>query len=271
MSAQPTETESANDFSGPNLLIGLVIGFGMTFGWGALMDVLQVPHLPYTENPSLQIRLLALLHTSLTFGFVYGALSISRLGRPISFFGLVGTALVRSLLGGLGTYCMAAGHVLLEEAFDKAIGDTIFWTVFALVAAFAVSSAGVIALETKTKTLGFREYWLDLFRLSRRATLRWIVWTICGGYLGFLIGLALNHVISPAEFILLILPAASWGLWWGKPAIVFNPSRRNNAIRAIISVVAIVGPILLMTFNVQLGLMVLVSEILLYAVITLRK
>lgn len=52
---------------------------------------------------------------------------------------------------------------------------------------------------------------------------------------------------------------------------MFNPGRRNNAIRTTISVVAIVGPILLMTVNVQLGLMVLVSEILLYAVITLRK
>ena len=271
MSAQPAETEKTDDFSGTRVLLGIIIAFGMTFGWGALMDALQVPHLPYTENPSLQIRLLALLHTSLTFGFVYGALSISRLSRPMSFFGLIGTALIRSLLGGLGTYCMAAGHVLLEEAFDKAIGDTLFWTLFALLATFALSSTGVIALETKAKEMSFREYWPALFRLSRRATLRWIVWTICGGYLGFLIGLALNHVIGLAEFALLILPVASWGLWWGKPAIVFDASRRNNAIRTVLSVVAIVGPILLMTFNVQFGLMVLVVVILLYAVITLRK
>ncbi|MFN8597780.1 MAG: hypothetical protein U0559_16555 [Anaerolineae bacterium] len=271
MSAQSTETESSQDFYDSNLLLGLAVAAMMALAWWGLMDVLQVPHLPYTENPSLQIRLLALLHTSLTFGFVYGALSISWLSRPISFFGLIGTALIRSLLGGLGTYCMAAGHMLLEEAFDKAIGDTLFWTLFALLATFALSSTGVIALETKAKSINFREYWHALFQLNKRATLRWIIWTICGGYLGFLIGLALNHIISLAEFALLILPVASWGLWWGKPAIVFNSSRRNDAIRTILGLVAIIGPIFLMTFNVQFGLMVLVSVILLYAVITLRR
>ena len=61
------------------------------------------------------------------------------------------------------------------------------------------------------------------------------------------------------------------GLWLTRPAIIVDHTRRNNAIRTILGLVAIVGPILLMTFNLQLGLMVLVSEILLYAVITLRK
>ena len=176
-----------------------------------------------------------------------------------------------ALLGGRIYAGLSSARVLLETAFGEAIGGTIFWTLFALLVAFTLSSAGVIALETKVKTLGFREYWRALFRLSGRATLRWIAWTVYGGFIGFLSGLALNHLISLAEFVLLIMPAASWGLWWGKPAIAFNPSQLNNAIRAIISVVAIVGPILLMTLNLQLGLMVLVSVILLYAVITLRK
>jgi hypothetical protein len=271
MSAQPSETESTEDFSGPNFVLGLAIAAVMHFVWWRLMDVLNVSNVRRMVDGSVLQQIVDLIRYNFPNGFWVGTLILQPRTRKPPLRIRVGLAISGALLGGLSYLVMGVTGILLGAVFGKVVGDTIVWILFALVAAFALSSTGVIALETRAKTLGFREYWLALFRLSRRATLRWIVWTVYGGFIGCLIGLALNHLISLAEFILLILPAASWGLWWGKPAIVFSPSRRNSVIRAVISVVAVVGPILLMTFNVQLGLMVLVSEILLYAVITLRK
>jgi len=271
MSAQPAETESSQDFKDSNFLLGLAVGAVMMLSWWGLMDVLNVSAIRRITENSVDQQIVDLIRFTFPNGFWIGTqLLLPRTHKP-RLRTRVGLAIIGAMLGG-GLYVLGGViRIALETALGAAIGDTVFWTLLGLVSAFVLSSAGVIALETKAKLMGFREYWPALFRLSRRATLRWIVWTICGGYLGFLIGLALNHFISLAEFVLLILPAASWGLWWGKPAIVFNSSRRNNAIRTILGLVAIIGPIFLMTFNAQLGLMVLVSVILLYAVITLRK
>ncbi len=271
MSVRPSETESTEDFRDSNLLLGLAVAAVMHFLWWGLMDVLNVSNIRRMVDGSVFQQIVDLIRYNFPNGFWVGTLLLQSRTRKPPLRMRAGLAIVGALLGGLGYVVLGATRILLEAALGEAIGGTIFWTLFGVLVAFGLSSTGVIALETRAKTSGFREYWSALFRLGRRATLRWIVWTVYGGFTGFLSGLALNHLISLAEFILLIMPAASWGLWWGKPAIVFNPSRRNNAIRAVISVVAVVGPILLMTFNVQLGLMVLVSEILLYAVITLRK
>lgn len=271
MSAQPVETESTEDFRDSNLLLGLAVAAAMAFAWWRVMDLLQVSYSGRASDTGIPQQLVTLIRSTFSNGFWIGTqLLLPRTYKP-PLRTRVGLAIAGALLGGLLYAMMGAIGILLRTALGEVVGDTVFWTLFGLVSAFVLSSAGVIALETKAKLMGFREYWPALFRLSRRATLRWIVWTICGGYLGFLIGLALSHFISLAEFVLLILPAASWGLWWGKPAIVFNSSRRNNAIRTVLGLVAIIGPIFLMTFNAQLGLMVLVSVILLYAVITLRK
>jgi hypothetical protein len=271
MSAQPAETESTEDFRDSNLLLGLAVAAAMVFAWWRVMDLLQVSYSGRAQDAGISQQLVTLIRNTFSNGFWIGTqLLLPRTYKP-PLRTRVGLAIAGALLGGLLYAMMGATGILLRAALGEVVGDTVFWTLFGVLFTFVLSSAGVIALETKVKLMGFREYWPALFRLSRRATLRWIVWTIGGGYLGFLIGLALNHLISLAEFVLLILPVATWGLWWGKPAIVFEASRRNNAIRAIISVVAIVGPILLMTFNVQFGLMVAVSVILLYAVITLRK
>ncbi len=271
MSAQPAETEKTDDFSGTRVLLGIIIAFGMTFGWGALMDALQVPHLPYTENPSLQIRLLSLLHTSLTLGFVYGAMSIAQFKIRASFPKLIGLTVFWSFVGGLLSYSLSASHIILETLFGKVVGDIIGLTIFAGIAAFVVASAKIATRQLQVKSIGFKEYLNALLRLGKSATLRLLTWTIYGAAIGLLIGLTLNHVMNFGLFALLIFLNLAWGVWLGKPAIVFDASRRNNAIRSVLSVVAIVGPILLMTFNVQFGLMVLVVVILLYAVITLRK
>ncbi|MBI5567899.1 MAG: hypothetical protein HY870_23585 [Chloroflexi bacterium] len=271
MSVQPSETESTEDFRDSNLVLGLAVAAAMAFAWWRVMDLLQVSYSGRAQDAGISQQLVTVLRNTFPNGFWVGTLLLQpRTYRP-PLRTRLSLAIIGALVGGLLYVVMGATRILLEAAFGEAVGGTIFWTLFGILVAFGFSSTGVIALETKAKSMSFREYWPALFRLGRRATLRWIVWTVYGGFISFLIGLALNHIISQAEFILLILPVASWGLWWGKPAIVFNSSRRNNAIRTIAGLVAIVGPILLMTISVPLGLLMLVSVILLYAVMTLRK
>jgi len=271
MSTQIAETESSPDYKDSNFLLGLAIGAVMMFAWWRLVDMFNISAIRRVTDDTTFQQIVDLIRYTFPNGFWVGTQLLLPRAHRLPLRTRTGLAFIGALLGG-GLYVLGGvTRIALETTFGEAIGDTIFWALLGILFVFALSSTGVIALETKAKEMSFREYWPALFRLSRRATLRWIVWTICGGYLGFLIGLALNHVIGLAEFALLILPVASWGLWWGKPAIVFDASRRNNAIRTVLSVVAIVGPILLMTFNLQFGLMVAVSVILLYAVITLRK
>lgn len=272
MSAQPTETESSQDFKDSNLLLGLAVGAVMAFAWWGLMDALNVSYSRNTAEASFSQQFVDLFRNTFPNGFWMGTLLLQkRIQMPL--WSRIILAIKGAFAGGLLYLGLGVMRILLESAVGEAPGSLVYFGLSSGALAFVFASAWVIARENQSQlqSFNFRRYLSALSNLSRAGMTALVVWTLNGTSLGLALTLVLRRVDNWWLFALIPWGLTVWGLWLSKPAVIFEPVRRRNAIRAIISVVAIVGPILLMTLNLQLGLMVLVSVILLYAVITLRK
>lgn len=270
MSIQPSETESSEDYSGPNLVLGLAVAAVMAFAWWGLMDALNVPYSRTTEGVSFSQQIVDLFRNTFPDGFWMGALFLQqRIRMPLGT--RLKSAVKGALLGGALYVSLGIARLVLESTFGEIYGALIYFGLSAGALAFVIASAWTIVREKQLQAMSFRGYLAAMPRVSRIGWLAMVVWTLTGVSLGLTFALVFNARSNWAIFLPVSVALAIVGVWLSKSTIVFDASRRNNAIRTIISVVAIVGPILLMTFNLQFGLMVAVSVILLYAVITLRK
>lgn len=272
MSAQPSETESTEDFSISNLVLGLAVAAVMAFAWWGLMDALNVSYSRNTAEASFSQQFVDLFRNTFPNGFWMGTLLLQkRIQMPL--WSRIILAIKGAFAGGLLYLGLGVMRILLESAVGEASGSLVYFGLSSGALAFVFASAWIIAREnqSQSKVFNFRRYLSALSKLSRTGMMALVVWTLDGASLGLALTLMLRHTDNWWLFTLIPWGLTIWGLWLSKPVIVFDPLRRRNAIRTIISVVAVVGPILLMALNVQLGLMVAVSVILLYAVITLRK
>jgi hypothetical protein len=270
MSVQPSETESTEDFRDSNLVLGLAVATVMAFAWWGLMDRLQISYSGREQDASVSQQLVTLLRNTFPNGFWMGTLLLQkRIRMPLR--SRIVLAIKGAFAGGLLYLGIGVLRILLESALGEAYGSLVYFGLSSGSLAFVFASAWVIACENQSQSFSFRRYLSALPRLSRAGMMAIAVWTLDGVSLGLALTLALRQVDNGWLFTLIPWGLTVWGLWLSKPAVIFDPVRRRNAIRAVISVVAVVGPLLLMALNVQLGLMVVVSVILLYAVITLRK
>lgn len=274
MSAQPTETESESveDFSGSNLVLGLAVATVMAFAWWGLMDVLNISYSRNTAEGSFSQQIVDLFRNTFPNGFWMGTLLLQkRIQMPLR--SRIILAIKGAFAGGLLYLGLGVLRILLESAVGEAAGSLIYFGVSSGALAFVLASSWIIAREnqSQSKSFNFRRYLSALSKLSRTGMTALVVWTLDGASLGLALTLMLRHTNNWGLFPLIPWGLTIWALWLSKPAVIFEPVRRRHAIRTIISVVAIVGPILLMALNVQLGLMVTISVILLYAAITLRK
>lgn len=195
MSIQPSETESSEDYSGPNLVLGLAVAAVMAFAWWGLMDALNVPYSRTTEGVSFSQQIVDLFRNTFPNGFWMGTLLLQkRIRMPLR--SRVILAVKGAFAGGLLYLGIGVMRILLESAVGEAPGSLVYFGLSSGALAFVFASAWVIARENKSqsKSFNFRRYLSALSKLSRAGMTALVVWTLDGASLGLALTLVLRRV-----------------------------------------------------------------------------
>jgi hypothetical protein len=250
MSVQSAESKAISELSASSFGIGLLCGIGLIFGWGALLDVLQIPFVPsFNKEADLSTRLLSLLHTAPDSGFMLGMYVIMWRKVKTPFHKLIVVTTIWGLVGGLFTYSANVYRVLLETSLGEMYGGLVYAGSLGGLMAYWIASVAIVSREQQPVTLNSRRYFIGLAKLSRAGAAKIALWTVDG----LLIGLAAEAALSKSNlWQLLVVPIAILTLitlWSTLQALAADRVRRVRTLRSLLALVMTIISIALLASN----------------------
>jgi predicted branched-subunit amino acid permease len=267
----PTDTSEKVEFGGINLLIGLVIGFVLQFGWWALLD--QLPLLAVDlGNDGFLAQLLAVLRQSHTAGFIVGAmLGATNTSASLPIRSVIWESIRWAIGFTLAFYCMDVMRFVLQAALGELLGDIVTSAIWlGLAGAFV----GLVLELQRTGSpnigsapLSLRQIMRSALKLDRAAVPRILIATLLGTLLGITIemlfeGLSVWPLMLVLDAVVAVIAVRMW-----------RPSRqtlRKWASGALMLVI-IIGLLLLLDVSAQLGVLAGIVVLVGYAILQSRK
>ncbi len=276
MSEQSSPTNSTDnskkiEFGGINVLIGLVIGTALQFGWWALIDRLSLRTV-VPSNAGFLAQLLTMIDQSRTAGFLLGALtgaSTTPVNAPIR---LAVSRIIKWAFGfALAFYCLDVVRLLLQMVLGESLGDIVSSALFfGLCGAFlglVYVLKQSVAPDIERVPVGFRQLVQWTRQLDRSSVRRVLIVALLGALLGISFAMLLQGLNA---WLLMMLPIAAAAIIAVR---MWRPTRQTLKKLAIgaLTLIIIIGLVLLVGLSVQLGLLAGIIILVVYAVIQSRK
>jgi hypothetical protein len=265
----PTDTSEKAEFGGINLLVGIVIGAALQFGWWALIDQLQ---LGIADSTGFLAQIAAVIDRSNTVGFLLGA-AWGAASNPAS-------APIRSVVGksvrwafgfALAYFGLDVVRFLLQTVLGESLGDIVSAAIwFSLAGAFlglVLELQRTVAPNIGTAPLSLRQLARWALAVDRAAVPRVLIVALLGALLGITIEMLLQGLNAwPLMLVLdVVVTAAAIRIW--------RPARKTLWKWAIgvLAVIIVIGLLLLLDLNAQLGVLAGIVVLVGYAIFQSRS
>ncbi len=267
----PTDTSEKAEFGGINLLIGFVIGAAWQFGWWTLIDRMQLQSIK-PSNTGFLAQLLVVIDQSRSTGFLLGAVlgaTSNPANKPVR--SVIGKSIRWAIGFSLAFYGLDVMRLVLQTALGESLGNIVASAIwFGLAGTFV----GLIMVLKQTVSpnidsapLSFRQLARWTMALDRSSVPRVLMVTLLGALLGITIEMLFQGVSAwPLMLVLTAVVAVIAVRMW-------RPSRKTLRQWAIgaLTLIIIVGVVLLVGLSAQLGLLVGIVVLVVYAIIQSRK